>query len=103
MLGKFLNKKFNNVAGKAKGQTMIEAVVAIGVALVLITSVVALINASNRRTTLTRQANQASKLAQEGMEIVRNIRDRKGLTVRVGSKAGVACTTAVPCSWDELS
>ena len=94
---KFLHK--NN-----KGQTLIEAVVTIGVALVIITSVVALVNASNRRATYARQATQASKLAQEGMEIVRHIRDVDGDgLVRVGtSDTNPICPVNPFCAWSDL-
>jgi Tfp pilus assembly protein PilV len=58
-----------------RGQSLVELLVAVGLAAILITAVVNLGNASTRRTTASRQANQASKLAQEGMEIIRHIRD----------------------------
>lgn len=89
---------------KNKGQTLIEAIVTLGIALVIITSVVVLINASNRRANQARQATQASKLAQEGMEIVRNIRDVNGdELVRVGvSTADPDCANAGYCKWSDL-
>jgi len=92
------------------GQTLLEVVVTIGVAMVIIGSLIALMNASNRRSTLARQATQASKLAQEGMEIVRNTRDVNAETpgaVRTGDATnfdtGDLCNT-VPnfCSFDDL-
>ncbi|MEX0621600.1 MAG: hypothetical protein WD187_01200 [Candidatus Woykebacteria bacterium] len=84
-----------------KGQTLIEAVVTLGVALVIIGSIVSLVNASNRRATLSRQATQASKLSQEGMEIVRNIRDvGNDQAVRVDNTG--TCSDASPCSWGDL-
>jgi type II secretory pathway pseudopilin PulG len=74
------------------GQTLLEVVVAMGVAVVIIGSLVTLMNASNRRSTLARQATQASKLAQEGLEIVRNIRDVNAVdSVRIGSCAVTPC------------
>ena len=100
------NKQFNfspKILFRDKGQTLIEAIVTIGVALVIIASIVSLVNASNRRSTNARQATQASKLAQEGLEIVRNIRDVNAAgVVRVGDNASGACTAADPCSWSEL-
>ncbi len=83
---------------KEKGQTLIEAVITLGIALVIITAVVTLANASNRRATLARQATQASKLAQEGMEIVRHIRDSGQSTIQVGP----GCSVASPCTWSDL-
>ncbi len=82
-----------------KGQSLIEAVVTLAVALVIIGSIVTLVNASNRRSNISRQATQASKLAQQGMEIVRNIRDVSHQeTVRVGQN----CDTPPFCGWSEL-
>lgn len=80
-----------------KGQTLIEAIVTIAIAFVIIGSIVALVNASNRRATLARQATQASKLAQEGMEIVRNIRD-----VGNNQAVQVGCLPGPTCSWSDL-
>ncbi len=86
-----------------KGQSLIEAVVTLAVALVIISSVVTLVNASNRRSNISRQATQASKLAQQGMEIVRNIRDVSHQeTVRVGQNAAGFCDAAPFCGWSEL-
>ena len=49
--------------------------------------------------TNARQSTQASKLAQEGLEIVRNIRDvNADSAVRVGNPA---CITT-PCQWSDL-
>ena len=93
----------------SKGQTLLEVVVTVGVALVIIGSLVTLINASTRRSTIARQATQASKLAQEGMEIVRNVRDSRFRdatgdgTVRVGRYGGSSLCTLDPyCIWDDL-
>jgi len=88
-----------------RGQSIIEVVVAIGIAVVIIGSLVTLANAGSRRATLARQANQASSLAQEGMEIVRNIRDSDALgAVRVGLKSGILCSSLGPtfCNWSDL-
>lgn len=82
-----------------KGQTLIEAVVTLGVALVIIGSIVALANASNRRATLARQSTQASKLAEEGMEIIRNIRD---VNYEEAVFVGGTCSDLDPCSWSDL-
>jgi len=88
------------------GQTMIEVVVALGIAAVIIGSLVSLINASTRRATLARQSTQASKLAQEGMEIVRNIRDTDVPgAIRIGiDPLGLLCNTypAVSCQFSSL-
>lgn len=89
-----------------RGQTMIEVVITLGIALIIITSIMVLVNASNRRVTIARQATQGSKLAQEGMEIVRNIRDGDQNTVKVGTKdtslGTVSCSTGSFCIWNDL-
>ncbi len=86
-----------------KGQTLIEVVITLGVALIIITSILVLANASNRRATIARQSTQASKLAQEGMEIVRNIRDvDNDQAVQEGLIGLIPCTAASPCSWSDL-
>lgn len=90
----FLNKK-------NKGQTLIEAVVTLGIALVIIASVVTLVNSSNRRANQARQATQASKLAQEGMEIIRNIRDVNSDKAVQVDLTGL-CSSASTCSWNNL-
>ncbi len=82
-----------------KGQTLIEVVITLGIALIIITSIMVLVNASNRRATIARQSTQASKLAQEGMEIVRNIRD---VDNDQAVQEGLTCTAASPCSWSDL-
>jgi hypothetical protein len=98
-------KKYLLIDKKSRGQTLIEAVATVGIALVVITSIVALVNASNRRATLARQSNQASKLAQEGMEIVRNIRDVNGdELVRAGTSTDNPICSSGPdyCRWSGL-
>jgi len=94
-----------NDSHSQRGQTLIEAIVTIAIAFVIIGSIVALVNASNRRATLARQATQASKLAQEGMEIVRNIRDvdhDKAIRDVGASSDNVDCSSADYCSWSDL-
>lgn len=95
-----MRDSLRNIQSK-KGQTLIEAVVALAIALLLITSVLTLVNRSNARATNARQSTQASKLAQEGMEIVRNIRDVDAEdAVRVG--AGGCGSPPKYCKWSDL-
>jgi len=87
----------NRSLQKQNGQTLIEALVTLGVAVIIITSIVTLANKSNARATNARQATQASKLAQEGLEIIRNIRDvNHNQVVRAGRRANPNsnCSTA---------
>jgi type II secretory pathway pseudopilin PulG len=96
-------RRLNFLNNKQKGQTLLEAVVTLAVALVIIGSVVTLVNSSNRRSNISRQATQASKLAQQGMEIVRNIRDvNHHDAVQVGESSAGFCTNGTPCRWSEL-
>ena len=81
-----------------KGQTLIEAVIALAIALVLISSVLTLVNRSNSRATNARQATQASKLAQEGMEIIRHIRDND----YDGSLTGFGAVCGGSTQWHDL-
>ncbi|OGY23418.1 MAG: hypothetical protein A2172_04280 [Candidatus Woykebacteria bacterium RBG_13_40_15] len=93
---------------KEKGQILLEVVVTLLVAMVIIGSIVSLVNKSNQRATLSRQSEQATRLAQEGMEIVRNIKgDTSNGLVRVGDNAvaGVPCGLIGPptyCSFNDL-
>ena len=81
-----------------KGQTLIEAVIAMAIALVLISSVLTLVNRSNSRATNARQSTQASKLAQEGLEIVRHIRDND----YDGSLTGFGAVCGGSTRWSDL-
>ena len=87
-----------------KGQSLIELLVAIGLGMVIVGSLVSLGNANTRRATQSRQENQATKLAQEGAEIVRNVRDVNWPgSVRMGNRdAGGSCSSSPYCTWDEL-
>jgi Tfp pilus assembly protein PilV len=97
-------------SGCESGQTLIEVVVALSVAVVVISSILGLITASNRKATLARQSSEATKLVQEGLEIVRNIRDSNAQVVEVGLRqGGTFCSIQQPpvppghfCSFNEL-
>jgi len=82
---------------KQKGQSLLEAIVTLAIALAIVTSIVSLANKTNARSTNARQATQASKLAQEGLEIIRNIRDVDAVAVFITT---ITCTTG--CSWHDL-
>jgi len=58
------------------GQSLIEAVVAIGITLLVITGLVVLAVGAVRSATLSRNRSLAVQYAQEGMEALRSIRDR---------------------------
>lgn len=63
-----------------KGQTLVEAVVVVGVVVLLVTGLVAGTTASLRAAQSGRTKTQAVTLAQEGMEIVRSARDENWTT-----------------------
>src|SRR3990167_5991535 len=78
-----------------KGQSLIELLVALGIGVIIISSLVSLGNASTRRATGSRQENEASKLSQEGLEIMRHIRDSAlPGAVRIGPCGN--------CNWNDL-
>jgi len=86
-----------------KGQSLMELLVAIGLGMVIVGSLVSLGNANTRRATQSRQENEATKLAQEGAEIVRNIRDvNLSGSVRIGSTDTGSCVPSPHCTWDQL-
>lgn len=63
-----------------KGQTLVEAVVVIGVVVLLVTGLVAGTTAALRSAQSGRTRTQAVSLAQEGIEIVRGVRDNNWTT-----------------------
>jgi type II secretory pathway pseudopilin PulG len=85
-----------------RGQTLIEVLIAIAVAVMIIVAIVTLLNASNRRAALSRQSTQASKIAEETLDIIRNIRDVNapalGIAPTAFSPAIIADSDPAP--WD---
>jgi type II secretory pathway pseudopilin PulG len=59
----------------SRGQTLVEAIVVIGVVVLLVTGLIAGTTTSMRTTRISRTRSQAVKYAQEGLEIVRTLRD----------------------------
>ncbi len=58
-----------------KGQTLIEVLVAIAIGTLVVTAILGLATRSTRNANFARTSEQATKLSQQGLEIVRNIRD----------------------------
>lgn len=56
-----------------KGQTLIEAIIAIAIGTLIIAAILGLATRSNRNANFARSSTQASKLSQQGLEIIRNI------------------------------
>jgi type II secretory pathway pseudopilin PulG len=61
-----------------RGQTLIELIVVVTVAIIVITAIVFATISSIRNAQLSKNQLQATKFAQEGIEKVRSIRDRDG-------------------------
>ncbi|OGY29577.1 MAG: hypothetical protein A3F35_02765 [Candidatus Woykebacteria bacterium RIFCSPHIGHO2_12_FULL_45_10] len=80
---------------KQKGQTLIEVVVAIALGVVVITALVGLGARANRNANYSKISEIASKFAQEGQELVRQIRDQDGKVT------GIVCSPTCD-SWDDL-
>jgi len=59
-----------------KGQSLVEAIVAIGIAVLVITGLVVLAVGAVRSATLARNRSLAVQYAQEGLEALRSVRDR---------------------------
>lgn len=94
---------------KRSGQTMLELVMALTVALVIITAIVSVVTVSLRNSIFAKQQAEVTRFAQEGMEWVRTEKEKDWGTFY--SKSGVAtqrfCINAltwpnpdirVPCS-----
>ncbi len=89
-------KKFKSNFFKARGQTLIEAVVTLGVVVVIVGALVVLVIANGRRSNLSKQSDQATKIAQQGIELIRGIKQTTGSpNVYVGTKGSGAGT---PCN-----
>lgn len=65
---------------KEKGQTLVEALIALGVAIIIISAIVVSVISSLSNAQFTKNQNQANHFAQEGMEIVRGIRNSNWLS-----------------------
>ncbi|MDP2671388.1 MAG: type II secretion system protein [bacterium] len=74
---------------KQKGQTLIEVVVAIALALIIITALVSLTSRTNQNANSSKIAEVAAKFAQEGQEAVRQIKLNDG-DIRNSGVAGVS-------------
>ncbi len=59
-----------------RGQSLVEAIVAIGITVLVVTGLVVLAVGAVRSATLARNRSLAVQYAQEGMEALRSVRDR---------------------------
>lgn len=60
---------------REKGQTLVEALITLGVAVVVVSAIVVAVISSLSSTQFTKNQNQANHLAQQGLEVVRQIRN----------------------------
>lgn len=87
----------------AKGQTLVETVIALAVVLILVSALLSLSIASVRSATLSRNKNAASQLAYKEAELLRNVRDVtyafnwSSLTAKFASRS---CSTSGHCNVD---
>ncbi|MEX0616787.1 MAG: prepilin-type N-terminal cleavage/methylation domain-containing protein [Candidatus Woykebacteria bacterium] len=74
-----------------KGQTLIEVLIALAVGAIFITAILGLATRSNRNANFARNQEQASKLGQQGIEIVRNIKALNDPRAIIPRKDGAPC------------
>lgn len=74
-----------------KGQSMFEVIFAIGIAAIVLVALVSVSTASLRNSTFANANSQASKLAQECIEHVRELRDTNWATLPSGNYSGGLC------------
>lgn len=63
---------------KQRGQTLLETLLALGVCVIILSAITVIVISSLNSTQFTKRQNLASQYAQEGMEVVRKIRDSGG-------------------------
>lgn len=61
---------------KQKGQTLVEALVALGIAVTIVSAIVVVVLSSLSNSQFSKEQNLANHYAQEGMEVVRRIRNQ---------------------------
>lgn len=64
-----------------KGQTLLEVLVALGASVFILTAITVIVVTSLSGTQFTKNQNLANQYAQEGIEVVRRIRDSGGWTI----------------------
>jgi len=69
-------RDMHNAAVCRRGQSLIEAVVAIGVVIMLVTGLIVGTTVALKNSRLARNRSTANKYAQEGIELARGLRDR---------------------------
>lgn len=83
------------------GQTLVEALAAVAVAVIIVTSLVTLGIATQRAASTSRNQNQNTKYGEETLELIRSIRDAK-FSGSVRGVTAFACNTTNSCSFADL-
>jgi hypothetical protein len=89
-----------NFSLNSKGQSIVEIVAAIAIGAILILALVALSVRSNRSADFSKIESQASRLATEGLEVVRNIQLANGTGIRYSTTCGG--NAVGPVNWSTL-
>lgn len=84
-----------------KGQTLIEALAAIAVAVIIVTSLVTLGIATQRAANTSRNQSQNTRYGEETLELIRSIRDAK-LSGSVRGVTAFTCNSTNSCSFADL-
>lgn len=87
-----------------RGQTLIEALAAVAIAVIIITSLVTLGIATQRAASTSRNQNQNTRYGEETLELIRSIRDAKlAGSVRNGTTTlPYGCNSSSSCSFADL-
>jgi type II secretory pathway pseudopilin PulG len=88
------SRKISNFQLSEGGQSLLELIVVIAVGIIIITALVLSSISSLRNSQLAKNQAQATRLAQEGMETLRILRDRDGTV-----NSGLSCSSA-PCRFN---
>ena len=68
----------------SQGQTIVEAIVVLGIVVLLVTGLIAGTTSSLRSVQAGRTRSQALKYAEEGIDVVRNLRNNEGWSTFTG-------------------
>lgn len=95
------NLKIFTSAKSRRGQSVVEAAVAIGIILLIVTALVGMGIGALRSATLSKNRSRAIAYSQEAMEAIRSIRDRDynelAGNALAGCCGGPPCTPCGPC------
>lgn len=84
------------------GQTLVEAIVAIAIAVVIVTSMVTLGIGTQRAANTSRTLTQSTKYGQDAMEIIRSIRDQSLQGSITGMSAVFPACAVLTCKFTDL-